>query len=347
MVRKIDLEAHFLTESYLNYLRSRTSYPLVDCIRDERNVDFERIWYSQNICQSRNKETIEKLLDLGEQRFQSMKGSGVDMEVLSLCDPGCEQFEVEPAIAVAKSTNDELARVIKKNPDRFVGLAALAPQDPNWSADELERAVKMLGFRGAKIHSNVRGEYLDNKKYWIIFERAESLGVPIYLHPTIPSSSMIKPYTDDYGYYLAGPSLGFAAETALHALRLIYSGLFDQYPKLKMILGHGGEGLPFWLMRIDESCLQKSTLGELEVNCIYQPSYYIKRNFLMTTSGMFFPPSILCCYMALGADRMAFAADSPFQSEPNGWSIGNLPICDLDKEKIYYLNAEKVLGIRR
>jgi predicted TIM-barrel fold metal-dependent hydrolase len=161
----------------------------------------------------------------------------------------------------------------------------------------------------------------------------------------MPSPSKLQPYTA-FGGILAGPALGYAADTALHTMRLICSGVFDRYPKLTIILGHLGEGLPFWLQRMNLDWREPLAPGELRPQCDKKPSEYIKTNVLVTTSGMFFQPAFLCAYLALGADRIAFAVDYPF--EESGLAaqfIENSPICDADKEKISHLNAELLLGL--
>ena len=344
-MKKIDLEAHFITQEYLDCFGTRQEFPTLETIEDEKQRKFYRIQYGPGLSQTRSADLIRRLLDLGEGRLKEMDAAGIDVQVLSLIDPGCEQFEAEEATALVRRINDELFRAIEKYPDRFVGLATLAPQNPGAAADELERTVRELGFRGVKINSNINGEYLDDEKYWCILERAERLGVPLNIHPTVPSYPMAISYADPYGYSLAGPSLGFAADTALHAMRLIYRGVFDKYPGLKIILGHGGEGLPFWLHRLDRGWLVPLTPGEVGAKCQKKPSDYIKSNFLMTTSGMFFTPAFLCVYLALGADNFAFAVDSPLTSEPAGQLMESMPICDEDKEKICHLNAEKLLKL--
>ncbi len=344
-MKKIDLEAHFVTEDYLEHLRARKEFPKLDTIEDDKHRKFDRLWYSPDLYRLRSLSMGDRLLDLGDGRLKEMDAAGIDMQVLSLSDPGYELFDAPEATAMVRKNNDELSRVIKKYPDRFIGLAALAPQDPGEAADELERSIKELGFRGAKINSNIRGEYLDDPKYWAIFERAEKLDVPIYLHPMVPAPSMLKPYAA-YGGGLAGPSLGYAAETALHALLLIYSGVFDQYPRLKIILGHLGEGLPFWLHRINLGWLEPFSPGESRPKCVKKPSEYIKTNFIMTTSGMFFPPAFLCVYLALGADNMAFAVDHPYaENKSAGQFMEKISICDSDKEKICHLNAERLFKL--
>ena len=339
-MRIIDLEAHFYTKEYIRYLRTRRDAPREE-VR-EKNI---RLWMGPNVWAPRSFALEDKLLDLGNGRVEAMDTAGIDMQVLSLANPGCEQFEPSEGTVLAKQTNDELSKAIKEYPDRFIGLAALATQDPIGAANELERAVEELGFKGAKINSHARGEYLDNEKYWAIFEKAETLDVPIYLHPAIPSPSILKPYAD-YGFPLAGPPFGFGADTALHAMRLIYSGVFDKYPRLKIMLGHLGEGLPYWLYRIDFYWLKPWVDVDLKPKTSKKPSDYIKTNFIMTTSGMHYFPAFICAYLALGADRIAFGADYPFEdSKETVKSMETIPICDTDREKFFHLNAESLLKL--
>ena len=344
-MKKIDLEAHFYTEEYERYLRTRKEYPTLETVEDETHHKLIRLGLGPNVTMASKVSNHNRLVDLEAERLKAMDEAGIDMQVLSLSVPGCEQFEAEEGTAWARKVNDELSVVIKKHPDRFIGLAALAPQDPDGAAGELERAVKELGLSGAKINSHVRGEYLDAKKYWVIFEAAEKLGVPIYIHPNIPSPSILKPYSD-YGFALAGPVLGFGAETSLHAMRLIYSGVFDKYPGLKIILGHLGEALPFWLWRIDFFWLKQWPGAGNVLKLEKKPSDCVKDNFIMTTSGVFFQPAFMCTYLALGADRIAFAVDYPYEEDKNAVQfMESTPICDSDKEKICHLNAEKLFNI--
>jgi 5-carboxyvanillate decarboxylase len=343
-IKKIDLEAHFITVEYMEYLRMRKDFPRLETPEDRRNLEFDRLWFGSDLYRLRTPGMRDRLLDLGEGRIEEMDEAGIDTQVLSL-DPGCELFDAAEGTALAKKINDELFHAIKRNPKRFIGLATLAPQSPYKAADELERTVKALGFRGAKLNSNVKGEYLDNQEYWPIFERAEKLGVPIFLHPMVPAQSMVGPYRA-YGGSLAGPSLGFGAETALHVMRLIYSGVFDKYPRLKIILGHLGEGLPFWLPRLDLGWLEPRLSEEKRPKCLKRPSEYIKSNFIVTTSGMFFQPAFLCAYLGLGAGQIAFAVDHPYAgNKPACEFVEGLPICEEDKEKICYLNGEKLLRL--
>ncbi|MFC1892214.1 amidohydrolase family protein, partial [Thermodesulfobacteriota bacterium] len=283
----------------------------------------------------------DKLLDTGEGRLKFMDDAGVDMQVLS--GHGVQSLESSDGIEWSKKANNKLSEVVEKHPDRFIGLASVAPQSPDEAVEELERAVKELGLKGLCIQSHARDEYLDDRKYWPIFEMAEKLDVPIYLHPAIPSKAILKPYADQ-GFYLSGPVLGFAADLALHTMRLIHSGLFDMYPKLKIILGHMGEGLPYWLPRLDFYWTEPHVSEDLPIK--KKPSEYIKTNFTITTSGLFFQPALICAYMALGADKIAFAVDYPHEDTEKALRfIKEAPICDSDREKICHLNAEKLFKL--
>lgn len=338
----IDMEAHFFTRSYLDYLRKNDEFPRLDhiVVNGEKK---QRLMLSKDLWALRH-STMDALSDLGDRRIQEMDSSRISVQALTLAGPGCELFKTDDAVSLVKDINDETASVIDQNPDRFFGLAALAPQNPESAAAELERSVTQLGFRGAKINSHVRGgEYLDEEKYWVIFETAARLGVPIYLHPRIPSPGMIEPYLK-YGLRLAGAALGFGADTSLAALRLIYSGLFDRLPDLKIILGHLGEGLAFWLNRVDH--LWDSEDGGYTLSIPDRPSEYIKRNFVMTTSGMNFMPAFLCAHLALSSDNILFATDYPFEKTRQAVKfIEDLEISDTDKHKICHMNAEKLFHL--
>ncbi len=339
-MRKIDTEAHFYTREYQDYLFSRKQPP-----REELYKGYVRLWYEPNIWEPHGLEIEDKLLDIGRGRLKNMDEAGIDMQVLSLSTPGCEQFDPAKGMALSRKTNEELSKAIDKYPDRFIGLAALAPQSPEEAARELERAVKELGLRGAKINSHIRGRYLDNKKYWPVFEAAESLDVPVFLHPNTPGPSHIKSY-EDYGFALAGPPWGFGAEASLHAMRLIYSGVFDEYPRLKIVLGHLGEGLVFWLNRIDFSFKRPWMEEEIRPRIKRLPSEYVRDNFYVNTSGMPSLPAFLGVYLELGAEHMMFAADYPYENsrEAAGF-IDGIPISDSDKAKIQYSNAARLFKL--
>jgi 2,3-dihydroxybenzoate decarboxylase len=304
-----------------------------------------RLWYTSSTWEPHGPEIDERLCDLAENRLEDMDASGIDMQVLSLSAPGCEQFNPVDGTTLAKQTNDELSELVKKYPGRFIGLAALAPQHPDEAARELQRAVTELGLKGAKIHSHIGDTYLDDSRYRKIFAIAEKLDVPIYLHPTACNPLLMKGYSD-YGYALAGPAWGFGAETALQVMRLIYSGLFDQYPGLKMIIGHLGEGLIFWMDRID-FVFKKPWMGEeIRPKIKKKPSDYIRDNFLITTGGIFAVPAFLSVFLEIGAGRMMFATDYPYENTDASLRfMATVPISDVDKERIFHLNAEKLFKV--
>jgi 5-carboxyvanillate decarboxylase len=339
-VKKIDTEAHFYTHEYQDYLLSRREIP-----REEVHKGYVRLWYGENTWEPHGLEIENSLLDMTEGRLRKMDQAGIDMQVLSLSTPGCEQFDPEHGWAFSRQTNEALSRTVEKYPGRFAGLAALAPQDPEKAARELERSVKELGLKGAKINSRVVAEHLDARKYWPIFEAAEKLDVPIFLHPNSPSPDSLKPY-QDFGFALSGPAWGFGAEAALSTLRLIYSGIFDRYPNLKIVLGHLGEGLVFWIYRIDFSFKKAWMDEELRPVIKKAPSEYLRSNFFVNNSGMYSIPAFLSVLLELGADHMMFAADYPYEDslEAAGF-IEHLPVSNADKEKITHSVAEKLFKI--
>ena len=290
-------------------------------------------------------EIRAQIQDLGERRIRDMDSTGIAKQILSLTSPGVQVFDAPTAVSLAASFNDQLAEAIRKHPDRFAGLAAIAPQDPPAAAKELQRAVQSLGLKGAIVNSHTRGEYLDDPKFWAIFEAAESLGVPIYLHPNTPSPRMIGPFLDRG---LDGAVFGFAVETSLHILQIVVSGVFDRFPKLQIVVGHLGEGLPYWLFRIDfmhqrmVSNNRYATVPKLQK----KPSDYLKENFHATTSGMAWQPPILYAQSVLGVDRVLYAMDYPYQFVPEEVKVADdLPISDADKKKFYQTNAERLFSL--
>jgi len=339
-MRKYDTEAHFLTKEYQAYLQSRKEVP-----REEMYKGFLRLWFDQGVWEPHAARLEEKLLDLGDGRIRDMDESGIDVQILSLTAPGCEQFSADVGTEQARKANDVLAQAVRRYPGRFIGLAALAPQNPTEAAKELERCVKELGFKGAKINSHVGLDYLDEEKYWPIFEVAEKLDVPIHLHPVTPHPTMLGLYAK-YGFALSGPVLGFGAETALHALRLIFSGLFDRYPRLKIILGHLGEGLVFWIWRIDFTVRKPWIDEEVKPRIKKAPSQYIRDNFVVTTSGMFATPAFMSVLHEIGADRIMFAVDYPYESNEEAvrW-LEQVPIPDIDKERVAHVTADRLLKL--
>lgn len=285
-------------------------------------------------------------------RLKDMDEAGIDMQVLSYIFPFDESLDASKATSMARDANNSLAELVAKYPKRFASFAAIALQDPDAAADELERAVKELGLKGTMIFLPVKG-YLDDKKYRVVFKKAEELDMPIYIHPGPPSSDTIKAYSD-YPI-LEGAVWGYAAVGGLQAMRLIFSGLFDECPNLKIILGHLGEGIPYWLWRIDNRSQFLWEEGEYDdrfkneaanIKLTKRPSQYFKENFYITTSGMFWPPALQFVNTVLGADRILFSVDYNAQSNIEAVEfIESTPISDSDKKKICHLNAEKLLKL--
>lgn len=283
----------------------------------------------------------ERGLDLGERRLDRMDAYGIDMQLLVLSAGALQLMDAGEATPLAALANDRVAEAVARHPERFAALAAVAPQDPAAAAAELERAVTKLGLKGLLINSNVQGEYLDDHKYWPIFEAAESLDVPFYLHPSLPSPQIIEPYLD---YGLVGPMAGFNAETHIHALRLIMGGLFDEFPKLRLVLGHAGEGIPYFLDRIDRAAT--NTVNNREPRLERLPSEYFLENCWLTTSGMNNPIVVKFCIERMGADRVMFAIDYPYEEMmPDATTLDDMDVPEATKCLLFHENAERVFDI--
>jgi len=282
-----------------------------------------------------------RLHDFDNLRIKEMDEAGIDIQVLSLGAPSTQKLPAESAAQMAREVNDRLAAQIKKNPRRFAGFAALPTAVPEAAADELERCIKELGFKGAMIHGTANGEFLDAQKFWPIFARAEKLDVPIYLHPSLPDPRItdiyLKEYVQDFAMVVR-PAWGFTVDTATQAIRLILSGLFEKHPRLKIILGHFGETLPFLLWRIDNA-LKRPGQKPLEFREVFTS------NFWLTTSGFFSDPALLCCVMEMGVDRILFAVDWPFvmNNKPAVEWMSRVPLSNEDKAKILSGNAKRLL----
>jgi 2,3-dihydroxybenzoate decarboxylase len=282
-------------------------------------------------------------------RIQDMDRFGIDMMVLSLSQPGVQGIaDRDRAVETARRLNDELAEVVNRAPRRFAGFAAVALQDPAAAGDELERAVKELGFRGALVNgfSNVgdadTAEYLDEPPVWPFWQRAAALNVPIYLHPREPLRTQRRIYE---GYpALLGSAWGFGIETATHTLRLIMSGLFDRFPGLTIILGHLAEGLPFLLPRVEHRL--RHAHPDLRGKQKRPVMDYLRENFYITTSGAFRTTALLDTLLEVGADRVLFSVDYPFENmqEQTEW-FDALPLNPGDLEKIGRGNAIRLLAL--
>jgi predicted TIM-barrel fold metal-dependent hydrolase len=283
-------------------------------------------------------DIVQEMNDLDDSRLRYMDEAGIDVQILSFGQPGAQGFPAEIAIPMARDANERLYAAMKKHPDRYEGFAALPTADPDEAARELERCVKEFGFKGTMIHGHTQGAFLDAKKFWGIFETAQALDVPIYLHPAMPHPDAIKAYFADYEE-LQGSAWGFALDTSCHFLRIMFAGVFDAYPKLKIILGHLGEGLPFAMHRLHDHTYKSAARRGLKKT----PLDYIKDNLVVTTSGNWYEPAFVCTLLALGVDKILFAVDWPYEPNRVGRDfLRNLSISDEDREKIAHLNAERV-----
>jgi 5-carboxyvanillate decarboxylase len=307
---------------------------------------FESLWGYYGMSPSeRSVATLKRILDLGETRLADMDASGIDMQLLLHTAPGVQVFDAATGSSLASASNDMAAEAIRKHPTRYAGLAMIAPQDPATAAKELERGVKKLGLKGGVINSHTQGEFLNDQKFWPIFEAAEALDVPIYIHPSGPPKSMAQPFIDRG---LDGAIYGFAVECGLHLLTIITSGAFDRFPKLRIVVGHAGEGLPFWIPRLDymHSAQVRSKRYEVLKPLKKKVSDYLRENVYITTSGMNWAPAVMYCRSVLGNDRVLYAMDYPYQFEPSEvLAMDALPMSDAEKKAFYQGNAEQVFKL--
>ena len=306
---------------------------------------FNSLWgfYLQS-ASARATQIIERLQDIGARRIADMDATGVDIHILSLTSPGVQVFDAATAVSLARDSNDQLAAAIERHPTRFAGLAAVAPQSPREAAKELERGVRTLGLKGAILNSHTLGEYLDDPKFWDIFAAAEALDVPVYLHPNSPSAGLIQPLLQRG---LDGAIYGFGVDTGMHLLSIITSGAFDRFPKLKLVVGHLGEALPFWLYRLDY--MHRATVASQRY-AFMKPlqrkvSDYLRENVYVTSSGMAWAPAIQFCQQVLGADRVMYAMDYPYQFEASEVAAMDSVGTELDRQKFYALNARAVFAL--
>ncbi|HEY1982953.1 MAG TPA: amidohydrolase family protein [Xanthobacteraceae bacterium] len=316
MVGKIALEEHFLSPGYEHYWK-----PTVAGVDPKLAADL-----------------FARLTDFGEMRLKAMDDAGIARSVLAIAGPGVQsERDSGTALKNARHSNDFLAGEVQKRPDRYSGFAHLPMQDPRGTADELERCVRELKFVGAMINGHTFGQYLDHPSLYPFWERAEALGAPIYIHPTDPI--MPSPALEGVnGLRRATWEWGF--ETGSHALRLVFSGLFDRFPRAKVMLGHLGETLPFLLWRFDSRAKLYS------VKLAKRPSDYIKENIAVTTSGMCSAEPLNCSLAALGAARVMFAADYPFERAAEaGEFLDTTPLADGVREDIAFRNAARELRL--
>lgn len=287
------------------------------------------------------------LTDLDQLRLQHMDETGIDVQVIGLTAPGVQVMDKATAVSFSRLANDQLAEAVRRHPTRFVGMIAVAPQDPSAAAKEIERGVSKLGMNSVIINSHTQGEYLSDPKFWDIFAAAEAHDVPIYLHPNALPPMMLQPFQE---CGLDGAIYGFGVETGLHAMRIITAGVFDRFPKLRMIIGHMGEALPFWAYRLDymHAATVRSKRYESMKPIKKRPSDYLRENFYITNSGVAWDHAIKFTQAFMGVDRVLYAMDYPYQYAVD--EVIMLDAMDMPPEnklKFFQTNAEAVFKIKR
>lgn len=329
--RIITLEEHFATRELMEGPGRNTRGPLETLAKFSLGIDPQSL--------------VQRLLDVGAQRIAEMDSAGIDTQVLSLTR-GIESIQNQTeALKFARSSNDLLADAVKGYPNRLAGFAILPVSSPKSAADELERTVKEFGFKGAIIHGHSRGRYLDDSYFWPILERAQELDVPLYIHPTAPPESVITAsYSGNFPQEISGlmatAGWGWHIETAIHVLRIIFSGALDRYPRLQLIIGHLGEGLPFMLQRIER-------MFSVQLTKLNKPiGAYFRENIHYTISGFNFIQPFIDLLLQVGVERIMFSADYPYSSMKEARDfLVNLPISPPDRERIAHYNAEKLLRL--
>ena len=324
-MRTITIEEHFLAEGFKQAMKRSAS------------------GQQGSANQTRANELEMRLSELDTVRLKSMDAGGIDLQVISHMTLTAS-FPDDEAVRLAREANDQLAAAVAAHPTRFAGFATLPMTKPEAAVDELERAVRVLGFKGAMIHSTTQGRFLDDPAFLPILERAVALDVPIYIHPAVPPASVWEAYYAGFdpavSYALSTSSWGWHSEVGIHALRLILAGVFDRLPTLQIIIGHMGEMVPFMLARID------STLTPVARHLQRKVPEYFLQNFYITTSGFFTEPPLLLALQIMGADRIIFSVDYPYSANEQGRVfLDTISISSADKEKISHLNAERLLKL--
>jgi predicted TIM-barrel fold metal-dependent hydrolase len=293
-------------------------------------------------------ELQQRLMDIGPARLARMDELGIDKQLLLLTAPGVQVLEPAEGTALAQLANDRLAEACRKNPDRYAGLTVFQPQDVKGAVAEIERGMKKLGLNGAVLNSHFRGHYLDETPYWDILEALEANDAALYIHPTIPPKEWSKPY--EYRGF-GGALAGFTHEVWMHTMGLIFSGAFDRFPKLRLVIGHMGESLPLLLYRFDWMQSNADGVPGLRgggpaVKLRHKVSYYFKHNIWITTSGEGWEPAVKFCMDVLGPERVLYAMDYPYQQSAD--EVAAYDAFDISaehKKMLMQTNAEKVFRL--
>ncbi len=289
-----------------------------------------------------NMKFLDGLLDIEGKRLREMDEYGVDIQLLSLTAPGVQMFDADTACELATLANDRLAEVISRHPTRFAGLATFAPQSAKRAVKEMERAIEKLKLNGFIVNSHTNSEYFDDPKFWPILEAAEALDRCIYIHPRAPSEGLKGPLRE---YGMDSAMWAYGVEVGTHAVRMMASGLFDRFPKLKICIGHMGEAVHFWIWRITFMNSRAQMMGRAPKTQLTMDEY-LRRNFVITTSGVEDPLALDYSVKKLGADSVLWAIDYPYQpTAPAVAFMDAALLSDADKAKVYFRNAERIFHI--
>lgn len=329
--RVIAVEEHFATPAFLKAAHELDVLP-----GDETEVGLMRQVEDAPHMRS-------ELLDL-DARAREMDAIGQDTAVLSLNPPGAQPYLPGDAVPLAREFNDTLAAIVRGRPGRFGGLGAVTPQDPEAAAAEIERVMGPLALNGIMINSHTGGHYLDEPRFAPLLDAAEGSRAPIYLHPRVPS--VRGPYLD---YGMSAAIWGYQAEAGLHAMRLILSGTLDRHPGLIIVLGHLGEGIPYWLRRIDNrhAFAQRTAAAATPMPRLgLTPSEYFRRNFVITTSGIDDPDVLDLALRAVGDDSVMFAIDKPYEDAAAAVAfLRSAPLTAAQRASISHRTAQRVFAL--
>jgi len=325
-MRTIAIEEHFLADGFREFMK--------------RPAPSQAGAWSRTFAA----ELEAKMSDLGATRLKDMDAGGIDLQVISHTPSAIVPLPGDEAVRLTREANDQLASAVAAHPERFAGFATLPMTDPEAAADELERAVSSLGFKGAMINGTTNGRFLDDPSFLPILERAVALNVPIYIHPEVPPAAVREAYYSGLdpavNFSLSTAGWGWHSEVGLHALRLILAGVFDRLPTLQIIIGHMGEMIPFMLAR------SNNVLTPVAKHLQRTVSEYFLQNFSITTSGFFIDPLLLLALQVIGVDRIIFSVDYPYSSNEQGRAfLDRASLSPADKEKISHLNAERLLKL--
>ncbi len=329
-MKKIDLENHFYDSCLIEALKENKTPP---CYLEKDEV----IYWTESIGMPQSR-ILPLLLEVADERKQLLEDYGITTAVLS-CSAGPEQLEVKKSIEVCQKTNETLYELTKRYPGLYLGSAILPVNDTDAACRELEKCVKEYGFVAWHTHSNYGKTAPCDERYRPIFQKAADLGVYVYLHPQMPDDVR----TRECGFTVAAPVLGFTEDTITTAIKLIVSGLMDEIPNTRLVMGHLGEAIPFLLDRMDNRLL---FAPNPYVRAKHPLRYYFEHNILVTTSGNMSKEAFVCAKDVLGMDKICFGTDYPYEDLPEMMDfLEDIPISQKEREKMFYQNAVDSLGI--